>query len=352
MARVHRTFFLLTLAAILLNSLGCASSNHAVQSKLQPVTFGEEQTALFPIRSTLKFAPSETDNAEAGSAEYGTMTVRDHEIGVRRLDGMIAVDSNLNHSFDDEASIPASGKPTTHTVRFDNETVEIVINAKPTGRAEYAVCELWQTPLRYGNESITIGVLRLGTGMAFIDTDADGTFETYWDKKTPKALGGRFWTLDLDYTARRASLMPSEQEPVEAGYQSPSIQATRLDSDQQVIVPHQNKVTLLLFCHKDCYGCRVSADTFETLSSRFAQNDQVRLVSVNRSDEEAAGCKAIVCPNFEHVVSAQSWDQFGVTPTPTFILVDADGTIRYRSSGAHNGLASELSQKIHTALQD
>lgn len=326
--------------------LQACSPTDALVTPLRSNSFGQEQSSLFGIRSSMRMTAN-ADNA----AEYGEITIRDTQFNVRRSAGMLTVDANRNNTFEDDDTLATGHAPLEYPVRVGNEIVTVVFFSSNSKKSvEYAAGEVWTTQLRHGDESVAIGSLWFGTGLTFLDTDDDGIFETYWDLKAPRALGGRFWTLTLDFPERRATLGETDQPPISAGFAAPSVRAVDLGSGLPIDLPSPGTVTLLLFCHAKCAGCIAMVDALASLSSAFAQHDDVRLVCVHNAIEEAEACVATICPSFEHAVAAQAWDVFAVTPTPTFIVVGRDGTILFRGSGGHDHIAAQLAGVMRRGL--
>lgn len=328
---------------------GCAST--ALMSPPGPhltaSAFGPEQWQMYGIVLSFGFAPDPDVGTEAvESPESGLIRVRGEDIGVLRArragETVLAVDTDRDRSFADEQYAPADGTVVLRTIEFGDERVLVQVTVGPEGKGEYLVRELWQLTIASGNESLDVGILRIGQGITFGDADGDGVFETYMPPGNSVSLGGRFWELVFDFGTRAARLVPTDQVPVATGYEAPTAEGTQLETEERVDLVADGAVTVLVFCSANCHGCRQIADSLEAVSARFVGNSAVRLISVARSADEARGCRESVCPSFTHVVAPKAWEVYAVTPTPTIVVVDKDGIIRYRGPGAGAGTADLL----------
>ncbi len=335
---------IITPVAILI--AGCASTA-PTELDLLPRAFGPEQQRLYAVRSGINFALDPAVTMEAiEHPELGMIEVRDEQIAVlrgrRAGEYLFAVDTDRNSSFANEQYAPADGASRLREIQFGDERVPVELTVGPD-KGEYIVRELWQLTITSGNESLDLGVLRFGQqGVGFADADDDGIFETFMAPGNPIALGGRFWQLDLEFESRTAHLVRSKRAPIDAGYEAPKAEGTRLETQDRVDLTTDDVTTVLVFCNAGCRGCRLIAESLEAVSDRFADSDVVRLISVGRSAEESRGCRESVCPSFLHVVSPNAWEAFAVTPTPTIIVVGPDRMIRYRGPGAGKRTADLL----------
>ncbi len=135
----------------------------------------------------------------------------------------------------------------------------------------------------------------------------------------------------------------------------PDFSLTTLDGHALTLSDLSGKVVLLDFWGAWCTQCRRSAPVLATLWRKFSSQPFV-ILSVS-SDHDPAAWRSFI---EQHKMS---WPQYldssylmqqlyGVDSFPTFILIDQDGFLLYRSSGFGPSLQSQLDAVISVALQN
>lgn len=317
-------------------------TNAVLRSDLTPAAFGSEQTMMAGINAGVSF-----DHDHAGRGGLGTIEVRGETVAVLRDDSgpepSIAIDSNRNAEFENEEF--RAGVNTEHVIRFGKEQVTVTTTNGETG-SEYTVRELWKARFDLGGEVLALGALRFGlSSIGFADDDLDGVYESFITPDNPIWLAGRAWDLDIDFRTRSALLRATDRAPVAAGFAAPCLDAGDLESGEPVPLIVEGNTTVLLFCHPECAGCKLIGDALTDLRDTY-DDDSVRWLSVGRTPREALDNRDLVCPTYDHVVSDEAWSAYAVRPTPTLIVIDADGVITYRGPGAGGESDTLLRNKI------
>ncbi len=302
----------------------------ALESDLIPIEFGQEQVALYGIRSSISFEP-----ADSAGTRVGVVQARGEEFEVRRDDtddtARTGVDRDRNGRF--EAAELKRGATTEHRLQFGSERVLVEIcNAGP--ESEYLVRELWTARLEHGGEDLALGALRFGANsILFVDTDLDGVFESFLASDSPIALGGSSWDLMIDYDERQARLQATDRAPVTTGFPAPRTAGRSLGTDEAVDLVVDGATNVLVFCHAECAGCQLIAAGMQRVQADYADDPSVRFIAVSQTHDLARRTREQICPGFEHVISNAAWSDYAVRPTPTIVVIGSDGTIAYRGMG-------------------
>jgi len=115
---------------------------------------------------------------------------------------------------------------------------------------------------------------------------------------------------------------------------APDFSITTADGEYVTLDDMRGKVVLLDFWGTWCPPCVASVPALRDLQKRFSKEPQFKMISVSRGDPEAKWREFIeknqmVWTQYldldQHVVRA-----FDVRAYPTYILIDAEGVIRYR----------------------
>lgn len=339
-------FVTLTLTACNTVDKTWPSTSTELRVGLTPVAFGDEQTMMAGIRSGIPF-----EKADGGTGYRGTIEVRGLALAVLRDDWesgpRVAVDVNRNAEFESEEF--RVGDRTEHMVPVGDEVVVVSIENQET-TSEYSTRELWRASFEHDGELLELGALQFGAGgIRFADNDLDGVFETFVVQDSPIWLAGRAWDLELDFGSRSARLVPVDRTPVTAGFEAPRVEARALGNNDVVPLVVDGRTTVLLFCHSGCAGCKVLAGPITDLRGEYTGDEAVRFLSVGRTFEQAAANQSVICPTYEHVVSDEAWSAYAVRPTPTLVVVDAEGMITYRGIGAGERSGTVLKQQIEAA---
>lgn len=186
----------------------------------------------------------------------------------------------------------------------------------------------------------------LGVLLMRQEKDADGAAElkTYLASPSPDAA-----------TAKKATLYIANplyaREPI-----APDFSFTTLEGAQISLAALKGKVTLLDFWGTWCPPCRESIPTMVNLRKKFA-NKPVEIVGVSSDDDQQAWRAFIAAHHMdwpEYIDLSDAVQQaFEVDSFPTYIVIDAQGMIRFRQSGFNDQMtAGELEDAINKALKE
>jgi len=115
---------------------------------------------------------------------------------------------------------------------------------------------------------------------------------------------------------------------------APDFSITTADGEYVTLDDMRGKVVLLDFWGTWCPPCVASVPALRDLQKRFSKEPQFKMISVSRGDPEAKWREFVeknqmVWTQYldldQHVVRA-----FDVRAYPTYILIDAEGIVRYR----------------------
>jgi hypothetical protein len=231
----------------------------------------------------------------------------------------------------------------------------IIFQASSSGRVEYQIGGIWEATLEVDGERLGIGLQRFSEGAAivFSDPDADGAYEHYLDSNLTVGLGGRFWTLVIDFSVGAALLYPTDHTPVDVGWKAPDLSGPVWGTDTAFSLSETlGHTTVLVFCSRSCSACRDNRPDFERLQRAFPGDSGVILASVVTSEEEASGGLEAVTPGWQQVVSPQAWVDYAVSPTPTIFVVDSRGEIVFRRVGGGTGLGLQLAETVRRVQKE
>lgn len=318
--------------------------------------FTQEIPALLP--DTLSF-PAQTSFAQIDATPViGLVLVRLPAEGADSP-GILAFSLGKGH-FREEGriQIPESGQtelqirvPTSLVGQESPGNPGLTVNlmVEDSGRIQHQFAGIWVATLETGDESLAVGVQRLagGSGLVFADAEGDGDYESYLQSNSTLGLGGRFWTVAVDFEESRVALRPTDQAPVDVGWQAPDLAGPIWGSDSTyVFTEGRGKTAVLVFCKQRCFACRGIRPELASLFSEFHGDPGVHLLSIVTSEEEAQGSQNLVSPGWLQVVSPEAWTAFAVTPTPTLLVVGPDGVVAFRQVGGTPALGEELAEEI------
>jgi len=105
------------------------------------------------------------------------------------------------------------------------------------------------------------------------------------------------------FTTSEINLVQSDRDPVNVGWNAPDVVGESWPTADSATVSHDSThVTLLVFCHQACQGCRALRPLLSQLRQRFGNHDRVRLVSVVTSTAEAEAVDSLVATGFAQIV--------------------------------------------------
>lgn len=126
---------------------------------------------------------------------------------------------------------------------------------------------------------------------------------------------------------------------------APTFEATTLDGKKVSLDSLSGKIVMLDFWGTWCPFCRRDSDYVQSLPDSFPK-DRFVLLEIDSGDTHAAWINYI---NENHLEGTQIQDDtnqlqslFHVGSYPTYVILDGDGTIRMRVSGARGDLRGEI----------
>ena len=254
------------------------------------------------------------------------------------------LDTDNDRRFDDEKT-QSLAETTPQIVRYiadDDSESQTSIEILP-GQAtdEYAFRDFWKTTLRVGQETLPVGMVYLGTGkfLMFGDTDQDGSFEKYINVDVELALGGNFWKVDVDFAKQSVRLNPGTGKSMTVGATAPEFQ---LDADVDA-----NKPIMFVFCKCTCAGCASTMPKIEKIWRDQKQKGQLSIVNIATDENEMQANLNRYNITFPQTVQPELWGHFGVTPTPTIVVIDKNKLVRFRGHEVNEEL-----EKLLTGFRD
>lgn len=216
-------------------------------------------------------------------------------------------------------------------VRQRGEAYAIRLDVDRRGRLHYRRDDVWATTLRVGGGVVSLRLIRLlpDGHIALLDPESDGTHTLRLNAGARLPLGGQFWDWSVDADSLAIVLTSTDAQPIMAGYRAPDVELPLRESAGSLRTTALEARTVLVFCYAECPGCKLALPFLDSLSN--ASNAR-RIVQVSTSNAEADALKARGL-GLVQSVSPEAWPIFAVTPTPTFVVLDANGTIRWRGEG-------------------
>lgn len=119
---------------------------------------------------------------------------------------------------------------------------------------------------------------------------------------------------------------------------APEFSLTTSDGEYLTLEDLRGKVVLLDFWATWCPPCVASVPSLRSLYKRFEKEPSFMMIALS-ADSEAEPWRAFIAKN--QMVWPQYWDRdrrvqraFSIRAFPTYVLIDHEGIVRYRSSGS------------------
>ncbi|MCH8126892.1 redoxin domain-containing protein [candidate division KSB1 bacterium] len=91
-------------------------------------------------------------------------------------------------------------------------------------------------------------------------------------------------------------------------------------------------MTVLLLSHPDCGDTTTSMPLLKGMRHKFVSSENINFIS--RDSSEVLKYHSKFDFQFESIIDNEIWKKYGVIVTPTAFIIDSNGLIRHRKSGA------------------
>lgn len=255
-------------------------------------------------------------------------------------------------SFFQEGDIRIARVPITyrHLLNGKNSTIktELILYERKPGKIEYHFNDLWETTLLIGNEKLNVALQRWS--ILFIDVNFSGVYEKlFFTEREILALGGKFFYVQIDFPAAKIRLKETDRSPVDQGFPAPEFEVNLWKSEETFkLTEHKGDIVVLTFWSPLCPGSKVEASLYSQLAKKFGINSSLYFLAVTNDDKALENYLSSTSHNFQHSVSSELWDRYGVTAPFVTILIDSDGIIKKRFFQ----YSADLEEEIASLLQD
>lgn len=267
-------------------------------------------------------------------------------IGIRGADRNGSVlyifDQNHDNDFSDEMPVLFTSEgdirtariPIRYSINLNKEKTiketELSLYERSPGRIEYHFNELWEATIIIGGETLNVALQRWA--ILFIDNNFSGSYDKFFSTEHEiLALGGKFFRVRADFQAEKLILEETDRTPVDQGFPAPDFDVPLWQSEQTLnLADQKGKLTILTFWSPLCSGSRDQAALYSRLAEEYRSDSAVTFLAV--TNDEAA-LKDYLKDNphhFQHTISPELWDLYGVTAPFVTFLIDTDGMILKR----------------------
>jgi hypothetical protein len=266
---------------------------------------------------------------------------------------VIVVDWNANGRIEDDSALtlprPSDGARWSTSPRVivggptNRQAIRLALSS--TGKLDWRPDDRFHTTLRLGGGEIGLRLYPmqgLEQVLAFLDHDNNGSYDQHLSADAVLPIGGYRWMWRIEPSAREIVLTRTAAEPVMAGYRAPDASVASLAAADSSALLVQGKHTLLIFCHPACPGCRLAIPAVDAMLQQVTTDRQLRVVVIADAEGDARAYQQGNRTSVDLVFGHAAWKAYAVMPTPTFVEVDAAGTIRWRAEG----WSDEIRKKI------
>ncbi len=274
-------------------------------------------------------------------------------------------DTNNNENFTDDSPLKMENmgdkQVLTVPLQFDElvegKTVKrnfLLELLQTRNRPEYHILNYWRTNIFLSKDTLDIAVLRVlpDYPIMFVDSDRDGTYDRGFDVRSEiLPVGGKFYEIQIDFPAESVMLLETEQQPVDVGYSAPLFDGRIWQAQSHFkLAEQQGKVTFLLFGHPDCGGTTKCMPSLTKMRNEFVSSENIKFISISRDSSEVMKYHSKYDFQFESIIDSEIWQEYGAIITPTIFIIDGNGIIRHRKSGASADEGELLGQTIRKLL--